>query len=359
LVKVTLIFPYFKRFISTTPPLGIMYIAAMLEKHNAEVTIIDTSFNQNWNLLRKNLQETKPDFVGISSVTPMITDAFRVAELAKKLNADCTTVLGGPHATVVQIVNPYIDFCVYGEGEATLLELIKEVETGGDLSRVKGIYYKDGDDLIRTPPRPPIEDLSELPFPAWHLLPTTEQYFKVNGRSGILIASRGCPFNCTFCQPTLRMLFGSKVRFRTPENVVDEIEMLLRHYDIKEFMFHDDTFTSNKVWVKQLCDLMIERDIHIPWNCNSRVNTVTRELLKTMKRAGCTRLSLGVESGSQEILDKALRKGIKLSEVRRAFKLCKEERMETKAFLMLGSPFETKESLESTVELIREINQTG
>jgi anaerobic magnesium-protoporphyrin IX monomethyl ester cyclase len=354
-MKVTLIFPYFKRFISTTPPLGIMYLAAMLEKHNVEVTIIDTSFNQNWSILKRNLQETKPDFVGISSVTPMITDAFKVAELAKKLDADCTTILGGPHATVVEVVNPHIDFCVYGEGEVTLLELIEEVEAGGDLSKVKGIYYKDRDDLIRTPPRPPIENLSDLPFPAWHLLPTTEQYFKVNGRSGILIASRGCPFNCTYCQPTLRRLFGSKVRFRKPENVVDEIEMLVKHYNIKEFFFHDDTFTFNKSWVKELCDLIIERDIRLPWKCNSRVNTITQESLRTMKRAGCTGLSFGVESGSQEILDKALRKGIKLDEVRSAFKLCKEEGIDTKAFLMLGSPFETRESLRSTVQLIREI----
>lgn len=351
----TLIFPYFKRFICTTPPFGIMYLAAMLEKHKVEVNIIDTSFNQNWNTLKRNLQEIKPDFVGISSVTPMIADAFKVAELAKKLDPGCTTILGGPHATVVQVVNPHIDFCVCGEGEATFLELIKQVEAEGDLSKVKGIYYKDRDDLIRTLPRPPIEDLSELPFPAWHLLPTTEQYFKVNGRCGMLIASRGCPFNCTYCQPTLRMLFGSKVRFRNPENVVDEIEMLVKHYNIKEFFFHDDTFTFNKSWVKELCDLIIERDIRLPWGCNSRVNTVTRELLKTMKKTGCTQLSIGVESGSQEILDKALRKGIKLSEVRSAFKLCKEEGIDTKAFLMLGSPFETRESLRSTVQLIREI----
>ena len=332
-----------------------MYLAAMLENHNIDVTIIDTSFSQNWSMLKKNLQEIKPDFVGISSVTPMITDAFKVADLVKNLNSDCTTILGGPHATVVDVVNPNIDFCVFGEGESTLLELIREIEAGNDVSIVKGIYYKDRDALIRTPPRSPIEDLSELPFPAWHLLPTREQYFKVNGRSGILIASRGCPFNCTYCQPTLRKLFGSKVRFRKPENVVDEIEMLVKHYDIQEFFFHDDTFTFNKGWVKELCDLIIERDIRLPWGCNSRVNTVTRELLKTMKRAGCTGLSLGVESGSQEILDKALRKGIKLSEVKSAFKLCKEEGINTKAFLMLGSPFETTESLRSTIQLIREI----
>ena len=355
MTKVTLIFPYFKRFMSTTPPLGIMYLAALLEKNKIKVNIIDTSFSQNWSMLKKNLEEIKPDFVGISSVTPMITDAFKVAELVKKLNSDCTTILGGPHATVVEVVNPNIDYCVYGEGEYTLLELIGKIEAGEDLTRVNGIYYKDHNDLIRTPPRLPIEDLSELPFPAWHLLPTREQYFKVNGRSGILIASRGCPFNCTYCQPTLRKLFGSKVRYRKPENVVDEIEMLVRRYNIKEFFFHDDTFTFNKSWVEELCDLIVERDIRLPWSCNSRVNTITRDSLKTMKRAGCTGLSLGVESGSQEILDKALRKGIKLSEVRNAFKLCKEEGINTKAFLMLGSPFETRESLRSTVELIREI----
>jgi anaerobic magnesium-protoporphyrin IX monomethyl ester cyclase len=355
LVKVTLVFPYFKRFTCTTPPFGIMYLAAVLEKHDIKVNILDTSFNQNWNVLKRNLEEIRPDFVGISSVTPMIADALKVAELAKKLNADCTTILGGPHATVVEVVDPYIDFCVYGEGEATLAELISTVALGNDPSKVKGIYYKDRDKIVRTLPRPPIENLSELPFPAWHLLPTREQYFKVNGRTGMLIASRGCPFNCTYCQPTLRRLFGNKIRFRTPENVVDEMEMLIKHYHVKEFFFHDDTFTFNKTWVKEVCGLILKRGIRLPWKCNSRVNTVTRELLKTMKQAGCTGLALGVESGSQEILDRALRKGIKLDQVRNTFKICKEEGIDTKAFLMLGSPFETSETLRSTVQLVREI----
>ena len=211
------------------------------------------------------------------------------------------------------------DYIVEGEGEVTICELLHSLEGKMDIENVKGIWYKKNGVLKRTPQRPFIQNLDDLPFPARQLLP--KEY--MNFGHTTISASRGCPFNCSFCQPTLRKLFGPVVRFRSPKNVVDEMEYLKTTFKIKHVKFQDDTFTARKQWVTEVCSEILKRKLKIRWDCNARVNTIDKELLTKMKEAGCTKVEFGVESGSQEILN-SLNKGTTIKQIEDAFRYVKK-----------------------------------
>lgn len=274
--------------------------------------------------------------------------------------------IGGPHPTIFPeevVSDPDIDFVVLGEGELSFLELVKSLMTHEDFENVPGIGFSKRGSVVINPPRLPIENLDLLPFPARHLLPMDVHIgfnFLYYGKPATtMIASRGCPFNCSFCQPTLRKIFGRKSRRRSPENVVDEIEYLIKKYDIKLIIFHDDTFTLNRKWVMDVCDEIIKRNLKIKWICNSRADTLDERLLKKLKEAGCVELRIGVESGNQWILDNILKKGITINQVRDTFKLIRKCGFKRAwAFFMVGSPGETRDMIQDSIRLAREIKPT-
>lgn len=354
-MKVILVFPRFK-YRSGDPPLGIAYVASYLREHvkDVELSILDTTFNPSFENVKSVLEREKPDIVGIYFDTIMFNDGMKVVNLAKELGI--FVVAGGPHATVMpESLIDKIDAVVIGEGEITFKEI---VENYPNLQTVKGIWYRKDGEIFKNPSREPTENLEELPYPArdlllmenyiknWHLLDSVDP--RLTGTN--IVASRGCPFNCSFCQPTLRMLFGNRVRRRPVEDVVREMRDLKEKYDVKGIFFHDDTFTSNREWVIEFCNMVKQEKLDVLWGCNSRVNTLDAELMEIMHSAGCRDFHIGVESGSQRILNEIYNKGIKLKDVRRIMTIARCSGIHTLSFFMIGAPTETEKEIEETIK---------
>jgi len=353
-MKVILVFPRFK-YKSGDPPLGIAYVASYLRAHlNVDLSIIDTTFNPSFEHVESVLYKEKPDIVGIYFDTLMFHDGLKIANIAKKLGI--FVVAGGPHATVMpQTLIDKVDAVVIGEGEITFKEL---VENFPKLQSVKGIWHRKGKKIFKNPPREPIENLDELPPPArdllpiknyianWHLLDSIDP--KLLGTN--IVASRGCPFNCSFCQPTLRIMFGNKVRRRDANEIIKEIKDVKENYGVSAIFFHDDTFTANRDWVIEFCNSLKQENLDIIWGCNSRVNTLDKKLMEIMYSAGCREFHLGVESSSQRILDEIYHKGIKVEDARKITTLAKKIGIHTLCFFMIGAPTETEKEINEMIK---------
>lgn len=350
--------PYFNskyKFIGlVAPPLGIAYIAAVLEENDIDVEIIDAAaLEMSWEELETAINEANPGLVAVTALTPTIANALQTAELAKKTCPEATVVMGGYHPSFnhqEMLEKDYVDVVVIGEGEYTFPELVKTLEEGGDLSEVKGIAYDD----VVTPTRPLIMDLNELPFPARHLLPM-DHYKILNMKlnTATLISGRGCPMQCSFCASAA--LHGNKLRMRSAKNVVDEMEHLIKDHDAGMIAFMDDTFTLKPSRVLEICDEIIKRDLGIYWGCTARADTLSDELLHKLSESGCITLFLGVESADQQQLDR-VNKQLTLEKIRQAFKLARKNDIRTIASVVLGMPGDTKDSIQRTINFVRELN---
>ncbi|ASJ06962.1 B12-binding domain-containing radical SAM protein [Thermococcus pacificus] len=311
--------------------------------------------------LYADFNRIQPDYVIISTTTPTI---LKDAQLVKQLKEDFPEtifVLKGAHfyTTGEDIISRYqVDFAVYGETDIVASELIGKLENGVSPYNIRGIIFYDhnAQRAVRTPPREFFEPLDDLPFPDRSLL-RNELYIRPDtGEPQTTIQShRGCPFKCTYCLS--RVVYGNKVRFRSPQNVVDEIEHVYEKFGIRNFFFRADTFTINKKWVIELSKEIIERGLHekIQWVTNSRVDTIDEERVKWMKKAGCWLVSLGIESGNQEILNR-IKKGITLDQARNAVKILKEHGIKTYLFFMLGFPWESRKEVEETIQFAKELD---
>jgi len=238
------------------------------------------------------------------------------------------------------------------EGEITLLELMQNLEAGKNFSDVLGITYRKDGKIVKNADRPYIEDLDSLPFPAHHLWPLA-RLRKCGKVIFPVMTSRGCTFWCEFC--TAVRMFGRRYRTRSPKSVVDELEFLQKNYGAEQFTFYDDTFTVNQTRTAEICDEIIARKLKIEWDCETRVDMVTKELLQKMKDAGCFAVWYGLESGSQRLLD-AMGKGISLTQVMRAFKWTKEVGLMAVVGAILGLPNETKETVWETIKFVERLN---
>jgi len=357
-MDVVLIFPRME-YGEHSPPLGLGYIAAVLENSGFKVSIVDLTFSKSFVYLEKELANSNPKLIGISCQTTFAEDAFKATEVCKKVVPDVPVAIGGPHPTILPeqtLKESKADIIVKGEGEYTFREIAEcIVNSKKSLSEIPGLVFLENSKVIDTGERQHIENLDEIPFPARHLF--DKRYFEYPEIT--VIASRGCPFNCTFCQPTLRKLFGNKVRLRSPQNVIAEIKYIIKSYGNKTVRFHDDTFTWDKNWVKEFCGLIEKENLRFEWDCKTRVDVVNRELIRYLKKAGCKRVDLGVESGSQRILDDVLNKKTTIDQIKTAFKICREEGMSTLAYLMVGNPTEEPEDLLQTINLMEEIKSDG
>ncbi len=336
-------------------PLGIAYIAAVLEKHNYNVKVIDCTINVSHSELIELVKNENPDVVGITATTPIFESAKRVAADIKKISPSSVIIIGGCHVTALPekvISFDYFDVGVIGEGDITFLEIVRQVESGGlkNLDFVQGIVFKNNGKITVTPPRQRIENLDEIPFPARHLFPPLKEYSPTPASYlklpvGVLMTSRGCPFQCTFCD---RAIFGNVTRQRSVKNVADEIEQLINIHGARELRFFDDTFTLKKKFVYELCDELKARNVRIPWTCLTAVAAVTKDLLKKMKDAGCWQVLYGLESGDARML-KLLKKGNTVEQNERAVKWAHELGLSVRADFIVGTPGETMESLERTL----------
>lgn len=341
------------------PSMGLAYLAAVLERYGYRVEILDApAFQLSHKQLPEEFRRRKPDIVGVTATTAVAPSAFKTARIAREVLPESLIVMGGPHITFLPErtleEEPSIQVGVVGEGEYTLLELVQAWEEGGDLRRVKGIVYRENGRIRFSKPRPLIENLDELPFPARHLLPMDR--YKVFGKHetlGLIFTSRGCPYNCTFCSSSL--IFGKKFRARSPRNVVDEIEEFVDRYKSNRIEFVDDLFIFDKKRVLEICREIKRRGLDVVWVCSARSDLVDGELLKALRDAGCVMIYLGVESGVQRVLN-LMRKGIKVEQSIRAVRLAKDAGLQVVASFVLGTPGETWEEALETIRFAKRLD---
>ena len=370
-------------------PLEIAYVAALLERQH-KVLIIDAPTEGRRNLeqidgtkyrvgltnkeIADRIRRWSPDVVEIHiPFSGWWKTAYEVASIVKSIDKDIVTVLSGLHPSARpadSLMQPNIDFVVIGEAEYTMLELVGVLEqrTTEGLKKVRGIgYIKNGETVI-TAPRPAIQDLDSLPFPARHLLPM-EEYFaavkEVPPRGEIrkpwtmMITSRGCPYNCIFC--SVHVVMGRKWRGRSPENVVDEIEQVVRTYHIKQIDFLDDNMTLNKKRMENICDLIVKRGLDIEWYTPNgiRADGLDENLLTKMKASGCKKIRIAPESGVQRVVDQIIKKDLDLKKVENAVILSKKVGIKVGCFFIIGLIGETKEDIEATIKYAYKLRQLG
>ncbi len=344
---------------SYLPPLGICYIAAVLEKNGIQVKIIDglgekLSIDRICEITRRY----DPDYIGITMASIAYHNAVELAKAFKKEIEHVPIIVGGPHVSIFQekaLDSQYFDFGVLGEGEVTFLELIKTISKRDDLGRVKGILYRKNNKVLKTAPRPFINNLDELPFPARHFLPPLQTYkttAMVYKRLPVtsMISSRGCPYKCIFCN----RIFGRHYRFNSAEYVVEEMEMLAKDYGIKEITFYEDDFTVNRTRVLEICDLIKGKRLDVTWSCLANINSLTPEMLVAMKEAGCWLISIGIESGDEEVL-RFIKKNLSLEKVKQITKWADKIGMQMRGYFIIGHPIDTKERIKRTINFAKSL----
>jgi anaerobic magnesium-protoporphyrin IX monomethyl ester cyclase len=326
---------------SPLPPLSLSYLAGVLAQERIEVKILDflvTRYHPE--KLRRELEEYQPQIVGVTCVTLNYLIARRMLKVCKAFDPDIFTVIGGPHVTFALeetlLGAPWIDAIVIGEGERTLVELVRAAAEDKDVRHVPGIAFADGNVVVKTPPRPLIEDLDQLPLPARELLPMAR--YRALGTPCTVITSRGCPYSCIFCSG--HRMFGPRVRFRSPGLVVDEIEKLHRDFGLAKINIVDDTFTLNHRHTRAVCEEMLRRNLKMQWSVFARVDRISEDLAQLMSRAGCEWLLFGVESADEGIL-KTVKKGITPDQVRRGVKIAAEAGINVFNSFILGLPGES------------------
>ncbi len=346
----------------TAPPLGLAYIASVLERAGHKVTIIDSpTLKLSSSQFIQKIREIKPDIIGLSLQTPLAPRGYRIARLIKELFPDLIIIAGGTHPTYMyeEALDNGIDIVVRFEGELTALELVKVLERKGfdieALKKVKSIAFRDKEKrTIVTPLREPIHNLDELPFPARHLLPM-ENYTVLgkNIRAAHIMASRGCPYGCIFC--TTSYFWGRRLRLRSPKNVADEIEYVVNKHKAKYIVFTDDELTTSRKFVYGLIDEIKKRKLDIMFTCGARVDHMDREFMKFLVENGCVGLYFGVESGSQETLDK-IGKRITLDQARKVFTWAKELNAFAMGSFIIGFPWETVDDIRKTIDFAIELD---
>lgn len=343
------------------PPMGILYLATYLSENNFDVSILD-QFARGYSI-KKTLRWIKredPDILGFSTITTAgtgITSAIIAKKVKEEINPNVKILFGNYHATFndTRILKkyPFIDACVRGEGENTLLEIAEKFEKGQGFEDIRGVTYRNNERIIRNNDRPLIENINELPFPNRKLLGNVEYKSEVEGLDIALgkftsaASSRGCAFKCTFCSSSK---FWNKWRPRSPENIVQELS-ILENQGYQDLIWVDDNFTINKKRLMKLSNLVRKEKIDLNWMAEGRVTPSSRELLTAMKLMGCKILSYGVESGSQRILD-YYNKKINLNQVYDAIKNSKKVGIDIiLANFIVGAPIETREEIIETLNL--------
>lgn len=353
--------------LSHTRPMNLAYLAATLRTAGFDVALIDyetTPFSQQH--LQNILSTMRPAVAGITCTTPTITSAARLAAAIKSCAADVKTVIGGSHASALpeQTLRefPAFDYLIFGEGEITLLELCIRLRDGGEDRAIDGLAFRENGAVSVTKSRGLIADLDSIPFPARDLIDYAAQAghssrgFSNTLHSTELFTSRGCPVGCSFC--AIQATFGRTVRFRDPAFIEEEVVQMVREHRFNHAVIADDTFTLLPDRATAICEILERSDIS-SWNCDTRVNAVSFELLKTMKRCGCEKVAFGVESGSQRMLD-LIGKNITVAQVHDAVRWAKQAGIKhiEGNFIIGCDPSETREDLEATLTLIKSLPWT-
>lgn len=346
---------------SSEPPLGLCYLAAAAREGGFKTALIDgLILNMGCAELAREILSRGPKYVGISSVTLSIYDAGELARLIKEADKKIKVIIGGAQVTALPLETmkkfPHFDIGVLGEGEVTIVELLRALEENSALDGIPGLVFSKGEEFTITAKRDFIKELDSLPLPAWDLLPDMSCYSPPawslsGGNSGLLITSRGCAARCIYCD---RSGFGSACRAHSADYVLRMIRRLYDRYNVRHFRINDDNFILFKSRLQELCRRIIKEGPRISWSCFARVDGVDPQVLKLMKDAGCRQISYGVETASQEIHD-IEKKHITISQIEQAVKWTYEAGIKTIAFCMLAHPLETPASIRATIDFVKRL----
>ncbi len=310
-----------------------------------------------WKEVRSVIEDVDPDVIGIGMIAEgKYGSTLCVAEIVKEWKDEVTVIVGGHLPTTkpeLLLSSPNIDVVVRGEGELTVLELVNNLHHGNPLDDVLGISYKEQDRIIHNPDRPLIAVLDESAFPDIESIINFDTYRPVD--LGVVVTSRGCPYSCSFC--AIRNLWGQKVRYHSIEYVIEEIRRLVEKHNVGYISFRDPTFNLDRKRVIKFCEALHRENLKIEWECFVRIDRIDKTLLDMMKQAGCYRVRVGVESGSDRI-HKYLNKGLTVAKIRQGAAILNSSGIRWTAFVMIGIPEETEDDLLATLELLKEIQPT-
>lgn len=339
------------------PQTSLAYLASVMKREGYTVDIIDCIGEEmGWDEVKNILKGKKPRYVVVVAITSIITNDLYATYLAKTVGSK--TIAVGSHITSLPVETlrryPSLDYGIMGEPEVTINELVKSIDDGKDLSAVKGIVFRKGEDIYVTEKRPFIKDLDELPIPLHELLPISKYRLPYIGSNyTFVLASRGCPYSCTFCRQVI--MWERVPRTRSAESILEELKYLDK-IGVSNLVFHSDTFTLHRDIVMELCNLIVREGLRLRWCCNSRVDTVDEELLRNMKMAGCWMIMYGIENASQEIL-KNVKKGgnTTMQQARKAVIWAKKAGIKVWGYFVIGLPGETKYTIDETINFARSL----
>ncbi|MFO8057031.1 MAG: radical SAM protein [bacterium] len=345
-------------------PVNLLYLAAAARQAGHEPHVRDFEVEKfSERIVKSRTRELSPELVGITCLTCNVKMGAQIIKWMKQVKPDLFAVVGGPHGSAIPERTleefPELDAVIIGEGERTWAELADKLESGESLAGTRGLAHRSGGGIVTEERRPLIRDLESLPFPARDLI--DHSLYKGASSPGLdatlhrsteLFSSRGCPERCIFCAS--KVTFGRTVRFRTPENFLAEVDECMERWGYRHFTIEDDTFTYRPGRLAEICRGLKERGV--TWDCDTRVNLISREMLFMMAESGCRKVAFGVESGSPEILAK-LQKDINIDQVRKAFRWAHQAGLITTAFFIVGGhPSENFEDVEMSVSLMKEID---
>jgi radical SAM superfamily enzyme YgiQ (UPF0313 family) len=347
----------FVKQLRVLPPLGLAYIAAVLKRASHKVTLIDANaLRMGPEQVLERVAALSPDVAGITCVTPLYPVVVHMCRSLKKRLPGVTVIVGGPQVTIMPeltMQNPAFDFGIAGEAEIAMPQLLDVLSGNGSPETIGGVLHRTGDTVLSSGAAE-LMAIDEIPFPFRQGLPN-ERYFDLTTESrrvSSIMTARGCPYACSFCERYIR---GGHYRMRSADNVVAELQELVDTYGCTEVVIYDDTFTANKRRTAEICELILERGLKFRWDCRTRVDCVEPGLLALMARAGCSRISYGVESASEDVREE-FNKRITLEQVQQAFEWTRAAGIRILGYFMLGAPGETRESIERTLALSVTLN---
>ncbi len=350
------------------PPLGISYLTSIHLDRGHTVNILDMeALEMDGDALADFVGEWRPELIGFHTTTPVAHFVAQYAAAAKAVRPEATVVIGGPHATLLPEAVftdiPQADYLLRGEAEGTICDFVDALESQAspaDMKRIAGIGFPDGDDVFISEDIPHTEDLDDLPMPAFDLLPldayhegSTLAETGKGGRAMTMLSSRGCPHSCIFC--CAPVLYGHKYRARSPENVVAEMKVLVETYDVSHIVFYDASFMADTHRVEGICRAILDASLKVTWRARCRADKVSEPLLALMKEAGCTTVAIGVETGSQRLLE-VLDKKTRLEDIEKAFEIAHKVGLWTVGYFILGIPTETPAEAEPTIEFAKKLD---